>query len=78
MLNKPELAPLRTYLTVAAAAKFLGVSASTLRHWDRTGKLKPARHPINRYRLYRRADLEGLLRRVDADATEGAAGVHGG
>ena len=52
------------YLTVKAAAAFLGVCPSTLRNWDRAGKLKPHRHPINRYRLYRRAELEAVLRRV--------------
>jgi MerR family transcriptional regulator, copper efflux regulator len=52
------------YLTVSEAAQLLGVSAWTLRNWDRTGKLKSHRHPVNRYRLYRREDLEALLLRV--------------
>jgi DNA (cytosine-5)-methyltransferase 1 len=52
------------YLTVKEAAAFLGVSTSTLRNWDRTGKLKAVRHPINRYRLYRRTDLEQLLQQL--------------
>ena len=50
------------YLTVKSAAEFLGVSRSTLRNWDRAGKLKPHRHPMNRYRLYRRSELEAVLR----------------
>jgi predicted site-specific integrase-resolvase len=54
----------RSYLTVGDAAAFLGVSIGTLRYWDRTGKLKPARHPFSRYRLYRREGLEGLLKRA--------------
>jgi excisionase family DNA binding protein len=49
------------YLTVGAAAELLGVSAKTLREWDRAGKLKPIRHPINKYRLYARKDLEAFL-----------------
>lgn len=53
------------YLTVGEAADILGVSRSTLRNWDRSGKLKAYRHPINRYRLYRREDLEHLLQRID-------------
>jgi DNA-binding transcriptional MerR regulator len=52
------------YLTVKAAAAFLGVCSSTLRNWDRAGKLKPHRHPMNRYRLYRRAELEAVLHRA--------------
>jgi DNA-binding transcriptional MerR regulator len=52
------------YLTVKTADAFLGVCPSTLRNWDRAGKLKPHRHPMNRYRLYRRAELEAVLRRA--------------
>jgi len=59
---------LQHYLTVGEAAKALGVSPSTLRAWDRAGKLVPARNPMNRYRLYRREDIEGLLARIDAGA----------
>ena len=49
------------YLTVKAAAKLLGVCPGTLRNWDRAGKLKPTRHPVNGYRLYRQSDLEAVL-----------------
>lgn len=49
------------YLTVGEAASLVGVSRSTLRNWDRAGKLKAFRHPMNGYRLYRREDLEDLL-----------------
>jgi hypothetical protein len=52
---------LRDYLTVGQAAESLGVSASTLRYWDRIGKLRPSRHPPSRYCLYRRDRLEALL-----------------
>lgn len=48
-------------LTVREAAVFVGVSASTIRNWDRSGKLKAIRHPINNYRLYDRQQLQGLL-----------------
>lgn len=47
-------------MTVKQAAAFLGVTETTLRNWDRTGKVRAERHPVNRYRLYRRADLENL------------------
>lgn len=52
---------LSDFLTVGEAAAFLGVSASTLRNWDRHGKLAALRHPVNGYRLYKREDLEQLL-----------------
>jgi len=50
------------YLTVSEAARLLGISPSTLRNWDRNGKLTARRHPINNYRLYRRQELVGLLK----------------
>ena len=56
------LMQLAGYMTVSEAANLLGVSASTLRNWDRAGKLKAWRHPMNGYRLYPRKDLEALLR----------------
>jgi MerR family transcriptional regulator, copper efflux regulator len=64
---------LRSYMTVKAAAAFLGVSPKTLRSWDRTDKLKPVRHPLNRYRLYRRQDLEVFLRKLTCQPTVAGA-----
>ena len=52
------------FLTVGEAATKLGVSRSTLRNWDKAGKLKPHRHPLNDYRLYRRVEVEELLARI--------------
>jgi MerR family transcriptional regulator, copper efflux regulator len=57
---------MQQYLTVTTAANFLGVSPSTLRNWDREGKLKAVRHPINRYRLYSKPELKRLLKRMRA------------
>lgn len=53
------------YLTVAEAASYLGVSASTLRNWDRDGKLVARRHPINGYRLYCKHELEALMNSIE-------------
>src|SRR6476661_4031510 len=52
-------------LTISEAADFLGVSTATLRNWDRSGKLKPRRHPQNRYRIYLHEDLQAVLRSAD-------------
>lgn len=52
------------YLTVTRAAMVLGVSADTLRNWDKSGQLKAFRHPLNGYRLYRREDLLAFLQRI--------------
>lgn len=49
------------YLQIKEAAEFLGVVRATLRNWERRGKLISHRHPMNRYRLYKREDLEALL-----------------
>ncbi|MCZ4088763.1 MerR family DNA-binding transcriptional regulator [Sinorhizobium psoraleae] len=53
------------HLTIAEAANLLGVSVSTLRNWDRQGKLKPRRHPINGYRMYDRAEIVGLKEQIE-------------
>src|SRR5687768_10137281 len=53
------------YRTVSEAAEYLGVSSTTLRNWDRSGKLKPRRHPQNGYRIYLHEDLEAILRSAD-------------
>ena len=55
---------IQEYVTVTRAAEMLGVCASTLRNWDRSGKLKAARNPMNGYRLYRREDITRLLARI--------------
>lgn len=45
--------------TIKQAAAFAGVSERTLRHYDATGLLRPARSPAG-YRLYTHGDLERL------------------
>ena len=52
-------------LTISEAAELLGVSAGTLRKWDRAGKLSAVRHPMNRYRLYRLSELRVLRKRIE-------------
>ena len=52
------------YLRIQEAAEFLGVSPNTLRNWGREEKIPEFRHPVNNYRLYRRSDLEEVLRQV--------------
>jgi PAS domain S-box-containing protein len=61
------------YMTVSAAAEFLGVSTATLRNWDRNGKLKPRRHPQNGYRIYLHEDLEAVLRSADRPTLSGGS-----
>ena len=40
-------------------------SPSTLRNWDKAGKLRPRRHPMNKYRLYKRIEIENLLKEIE-------------
>jgi excisionase family DNA binding protein len=47
-------------VTVKKAAETLGVSIQTIIRWDKNGKLKAVRHPMNNYRLYRLVDLKKL------------------
>lgn len=52
-------------LTINQAAKLIGVTALTLRNWDRMSKFQASRHPINNYRVYTLDQVEGLLRKLD-------------
>src|SRR6266542_79643 len=54
----------RDYVRIQEAAAILGVSEQTLRNWDRGGKLRAHRHPINGYRLYRASDLHAVLQQL--------------
>ena len=54
----------KRYLTIIEAAEFLGVTAQTLRNWDKESKFKPYRHPINNYRLYKKSELDKLLTKI--------------
>ena len=57
---------IQDYLQIKEAAEFLGVTAATLRNWEKQGKLESHRHPLNRYRLYKREDLEVFLQSIFA------------
>ena len=52
------------YLQIQEAAAHLNVTTQTLRNWDRAKKLKPYRHPINNYRLYKKSDLDRILKKI--------------
>jgi excisionase family DNA binding protein len=53
------------FLKIKQAAEYIGVPVTTLRDWDRTGKLKAVRHPVNGYRLYQRSELERILEEIN-------------
>ncbi len=56
---------LRDFLRISEAADYLGVSPNTLRNWERLGKIVAHRHPVNRYRLFKREDLDAVLNQVE-------------
>ena len=53
------------YITIKQASKILGVSPLTLRNWDKNGKLKAHRHPMNNYRVYKIEDLELVIQEIE-------------
>ena len=56
---------LKDFLRISDAAEYLGVSPNTLRNWESAGKIIAHRHPMNDYRLFRREDLDALLKKVE-------------
>ena len=56
------------YITIKQASKILNVTTLTLRNWDKNGKLKAHRHPMNNYRVYKIEDLETVIRDIEAGA----------
>lgn len=63
------MAKLDEFVTIKEAAELLHVSANTLRNWHRDGKIPVYRNPVNNYRLFKKADLEELLRQIEASGT---------
>ena len=53
------------FVMVKEAAKLLGVCPNTIRAWGASGKLVEYRHPINDYRMFKRKEIEQLLKRMD-------------
>ena len=53
------------FLLVKEVAARLRVAPNTLRAWAAAGKLAEFRHPVNNYRLFKRADVEALLQEIE-------------
>jgi len=65
------------YLTVDEAARTLDVKPATLYAYVSRGILRSYRQGIKRQRLYRRAEVEGLLRLAPSDeaGVEASGGI---
>ena len=53
---------LREFFRISEAAEYLGVSPNTLRNRENAGKIAAHRHPVNDYRLFKKGELDALLR----------------
>ena len=53
------------FVTITQASQILGVCPNTLRSWDRARKIPVYRNPISGYRLFKKADLEEVLRQIE-------------
>jgi len=56
----------KKYLTIKEAAKLLGVTALTLRNWEKKRKLIPYRNPINDYRLYTPEQIRLFRQKIES------------
>ena len=65
-INHIRIPATKKYLKVKEVAELLDVIPLTLRNWDKSGKLKAYRHPINNYRIYRPEDIELFLRKIES------------
>ncbi|MBI4638515.1 MAG: helix-turn-helix domain-containing protein [Candidatus Rokubacteria bacterium] len=63
------------YLTVDEAARLLGVKRATLYAYVSRGVLRSYRQGIKRQRLYRRAEVEDLIRIAPSAPSGDAAGA---
>jgi MerR family copper efflux transcriptional regulator len=52
------------FVLVSEAAEMLGVCPNTIRSWSANGKITEYRHPINYYRMFKRKEIERLIKRM--------------
>ena len=60
-----EMHRLDECLWIREAIEYLGVCRSTLRNWEVGGRIPVYRNPANNYRLFKRADLEKIRRKLE-------------
>jgi site-specific DNA-methyltransferase (adenine-specific) len=58
---------MKKYLSVSQAAEIIGVSTETLRRWDKSGKFKSTRNPINNYRVYSEDQVNSLVEEMQLE-----------
>ena len=65
-LHHIKLPKIKKYLKIKEVANILDVTPLTLRNWDKSGKLKAGRHPLNNYRIYKADDIEYFIRKMES------------
>lgn len=63
---------LNDYVKTAEAAEILGIAQNTLRKWAERGDIPMHRNPANRYRLFRRTDLDKFLQGIGCPVNTGS------
>ena len=61
------------YFSVKETAHILGVTPLTLRNWDKNGKFKAQRHPMNNYRMYKLSAIQELISDIEGGTTKSNA-----
>lgn len=61
------------YFSIKEAAEILGVSALTLRNWDKAGKFRAQRHPMNNYRVYKLSALKDIIKDIESGTNKSNA-----
>jgi excisionase family DNA binding protein len=64
------------YFSIKEAAEILGMSAPTLRNWDKSGKFPAQRHPMNNYRVYKLSALERIIEDIEGGSRKSNAKAH--
>tara|TARA_R110001606_G_scaffold345982_1_gene494876 strand:+ start:829 stop:2073 length:1245 start_codon:yes stop_codon:yes gene_type:complete len=57
----------KEYYSLNEVSQILGKSKETLRRWDREGKFSAAREPISQYRIYKKEQINDLLKQLSID-----------
>lgn len=57
----------KDYYSLNEVSEILGKSKETLRRWDRDGKFTAVREPISQYRIYKKEQVNSLLKQLEID-----------
>jgi len=57
----------KDYYSLNEVSEILGKSKETLRRWDRDGKFTAVREPISQYRIYKKEQINTLLKQLEID-----------